>query len=107
MRSVLAKLLAEDLKRLAHLRRPGVTWDMVWNGLVLIKKMAAVTGVDQAEMEDRARRMWFRWSHRRRHPECRGRVMIHDGVSLARDVDTEEEAREITRLWESFESRAV
>lgn len=106
VRSVLAKLFAEDLKRLARLGRPGVTWELVWNGLVLIKKLVT-TGIDQDEMEDRVRRMWIRWRHRRRHPERRGRVMIHDGLSLARDVDTEEEAREVQRLWESVASRAV
>lgn len=94
VRSVLSTVFAIDFKRLVTFRRPIVTRDMLWNGLVLVKKIMSDRGVDQGEMEDRLRRIWVRSSFRRRHPGRRGRVMIHDGVSFARDIDTEEEARE-------------
>jgi hypothetical protein len=100
VKGILMTLLASDLKRLATFRRPVITRDMLWNGLTLIKKTTAPSGVGQREMEDRLRRIWVRASVRRRHPERRGRVMIHDGISLARDIDTEEEAREAARRLE-------
>jgi hypothetical protein len=101
---LLGALLAADLKRLVTLRRPGVTFDMLWNGLALVRKLVT-TGCGQREMEDRLRRIWVHADHRRRHPERRGRVMVHDGLTLGRDVDTEEEARELSRQFE--ESRAA
>ena len=94
VRSILLTLVGEDLKRLVKLRRPGVTRDMLWPCLTLIRKLTT-TGCPQREMEDRLRRIWVKWEHRRRHPERRGRVLITRGVSLGRDIDTEEEAREI------------
>ena len=94
VRNILATLLFKDLKRLLTLRVPNITYDMLWHGVVAMKKAVTVQGIDQDEVEDRLRRIWVRTSHRRRYPERRGRVMILDGVSLARDIDTEEEARE-------------
>lgn len=96
---MLGTLLAADLERLFTLRRPGVTFDMLWNAIVLIRKLVTA-GCGQREMEDRIRRTWVHAEHRRRHPERRGRVMLHDGLTLGRDVDTEEEAREISRQFE-------
>lgn len=100
VRSILVRLLAIDLKRLVTFKRPDVTRDMLWNGLVLLKKIVSAGGVDQREMEVRLRRIWVPSRLRRRHPERRGRVMIHDGVSLACDIDTEEEARQAARTAE-------
>ena len=94
VRGALLMLLGADLKRLVRLRRPGILWDMLFNCLVLIRKLVG-KGCPQAEMEDRLRRMWVRWAHRRKHPERRGRVLITRGLSFGRDIDTEDEAREI------------
>ena len=105
VRNILATLLFKDLKRLLTLRVPNITYDMLWHGLVAMKK-AVSHGIDQDEVENRLRRIWVRSSHRRRHPKRRGRVMILDGVSLARDIDTEEEARELTALLEGREADA-
>ena len=96
VRGALATLIREDAKRLVTLRRPGILWDMLFNCLALIRKLVG-KGCPQREMEDRLRRMWVRWNHRHAYPERRGRVMITSGLSLGRDIDTEEEAREILR----------
>ncbi|MCP3959321.1 MAG: NTP transferase domain-containing protein [bacterium] len=94
VRGALTTLIRADLKRLFTLRRPGILWDMLVNCLALIRQLVG-EGCPQREMEDRLRRMWVGWRHRREHPERRGRVMITSGLSLGRDIDTEEEAREI------------
>lgn len=94
VRSILLTLLRQDLKRLFTGRRPGITRDMLWPCLILVRKLTT-TGCPQHEMEDRLRRVWVKWEHRKRHRERRGRCMITHGLSLGRDIDTEEEAREI------------
>lgn len=99
IRKSLGMLLAEDLKRLLRLRLPVITWGMVYNGLVVVKKLLT-TGLDQREMEDRLYRIWVRTSYRRRHPERRGRVLVTDILSLGVDIDTEEEAEEIVERVE-------
>ncbi len=95
----LLALLGKDLERILSLRWPTLTWEMVWHGVALGRKLVT-SGVPQREMEYLLRRMWVRTSHRRRHPERRGRVFIMDGLSLARDIDTLEEAREMSRQLE-------
>ncbi len=99
VRNALAMLLGRDLKKLMALRVPNITWSMVVNGLVLLRKLVT-TGIDQREMEERIHRVWVRSSHRRRHPERRGRVLVSDILSLGIDIDTEEEAQEITDRME-------
>lgn len=99
VRGFLSRLLREDLHRLVTLRRPGVSWDMLWHCLIVVRKLAT-TGCPQREMEDRLRRVFVRWGHRRRHPERRARVMVADLLSFGRDIDTEEEAREIAHQLE-------
>jgi len=99
IRKSLGMLLAADWKRLLRLRPPVITWGMVYNGLVVVKKLLT-TGIDQREMEDRLYRIWVRTSYRRRHPERRGRVLVTDILSLGVDIDTEEEAEEIVERVE-------
>jgi hypothetical protein len=94
IRKALLTLLGRDLSGLLAGRLPVVTWEMITQTLILLRKLLT-TGVDQREMEDRLTRVWVRRSCRRLHPERRGRVLISDVLSLACDVDTEEEAREI------------
>lgn len=99
VRRSLGMLLAADLKRLLRLRAPVITWGMVINGLVVVKKLVT-TGIDQSEMEDRLYRIWVRTSYRRRFPGRRGRVLVSDVLSLGVDIDTEEEAAEIVERVE-------
>ena len=94
VRGALTVLLHEDLGRLLRGRLPVVTWEMLYHGLKLGTKLRR-GAVDQEELEDRLRILWVDDRHRRRHPERRGRVAILDTLSLARDIDTVEEAREI------------
>ncbi|MEM9554620.1 MAG: hypothetical protein AAGC60_10195 [Acidobacteriota bacterium] len=47
------------------------------------------------EMERRLHRAFYRTDHRRAHPERRGYVPLLDALSLARDIDTLEEASEL------------
>lgn len=93
IREVLLFLFRQDLRRLLRLRLPVVTPTVVYNALTVARSLANGTA-DQHRLEVRIRRAFITEEHRRRHPERRGRVPILDALSLAKDIDTEEEARE-------------
>lgn len=96
VRSVLFYLLWKDLKRLFSLRRPDFTWEILSTGAVLAKKLKG-PGITQLELATCLGNLWVRSDHRRRHPERRGWITIGGYLSLAKDIDTEEEAKEIAR----------
>jgi hypothetical protein len=93
-RSLLGSLLKEDLRHMFSLRLPYITWGVVYNVLMLVSKIAART-VTTTDFEDHLRRAFLRRAHRREFPERRGRVVIMPCLSLAKDIDTVEEAREV------------
>lgn len=93
-RSLLGSLLKEDLRHLASFRLPYITANVVYHVLALVSKMAA-RRVTTADFEDHLRQAFLRRQHRKAHPERRGRVVIMPCLSLAKDIDTVEEAREV------------
>lgn len=95
LRSVFWALVVEDLRRLFSLRWPNISWQVLSNGLTLVARLLAKK-LGQRELEDRLHTMFVRNLHSKLHPERHGHMPILDVLSLARDIDTEEEAREIT-----------
>lgn len=93
-RSLLGSLLKEDLRHIASLRLPYITANVVYNVLALVSKMAAKR-VTTTDFEDHLRKAFLRRQHRKAYPERRGRVVIMPCLSLAKDIDTVEEAREV------------
>jgi hypothetical protein len=92
LRHLLSGILYQDLLHLLTLRVPNVTWDTVRFGVAAARRLR--DGVlTQEELENAIRRMFVRRRHRRRHPERRARLPILRGMSLARDIDTLEEAQ--------------
>ncbi len=51
--------------------------------------------ITRPALEDALRKIFVRQRHRRRHPERRIHLPIVEALSLARDIDTEEEAQEL------------
>ncbi len=100
VRTFLSTLVWMDVKRIFSFRRPNITWMLISNGLAVTRKLKA-GAIDQDELVERVSRLWVRQQHRRRHPERRGRLVILDSLSLAKDIDTEEEAREVARAAEA------
>ena len=49
------------------------------------------------EMAERLRRIFVSFKHRRKYPDRKGRLPLMHALSMAKDIDTEEEAREIAR----------
>lgn len=99
-RQVLLKLFADDLRNLMSLRWPSRTASVVVNCLVMARKLAA-GAAKQQELENRLRRIFIKPHHFKAHPNLRGRVTVIEGLSLAKDIDTEEEAREVARATQA------
>lgn len=96
MRGAITTLLAEDLRRLTRFQLPKITFTLVWQGLRLATSLRK-GDVDIDEIEDILRKMWATGRHRKRYPDRRGRFAVFSCRSLARDVDTVEEARELAQ----------
>jgi hypothetical protein len=92
LRHVLWTLVRQDLVQLLALRLPTVTWDAVRGGLRSAAGLRRGT-LTLAELEEDMRRVFVRRSHRRRYPERRIRMPLLRAMSMARDIDTVEEAR--------------
>ncbi len=90
---ILAFLLGQDLKRLSRLRPPTLTVKLVVNGILLASSLRRGTITD-TELADRLRRILVKESRDR--PD-RGRIALLDAMTLARDIDTVEEAAEKAR----------
>ena len=93
-RHVLLNLLLADLRSLARFELPTNTWDIAINGLAIARGLHAGT-MTAEELARRVRKVYIRRRHRRRFPWRKGRMPVLEGLSLAKDIDTEEEAREV------------
>jgi len=94
VRGVLLELLYQDLRHLLGLRLPTLTWSVLGAGIPAATALREGR-ITRARLEDAMRRIFVKYRHRRRHPERRILVPLVEGLSLALDVDTVEEAREI------------
>jgi hypothetical protein len=93
---VVGGLLAQDLRRLLRFERPDVTVTCLANGITLGRRLAAGTAT-VPEVEGWLTAIYVRRAWRDAHPGMTGRLAILDGLSLAKDIDTREEAEEIRR----------
>ncbi len=91
---VLAGLLRHDLKDLLSFRLPTMTVSVVYNGVMLaleLRKGDSTADQLAAKLE----KSFVHYRHRRKYPDRVGRLALMQGLSLAKDFDTEEEAAEI------------
>ena len=89
-------LMVQDLKLLFTFRLPTMTIGVIYNGVMLALHLREGV-ITPEELADRLRRIFVRFRHRRKFPERQGRLPLKHGLSLARDIDTEEEAQEIAK----------
>lgn len=94
LRTVLLSLLAQDLKLLATLRAPTRTATILTSGLRLARELRAAR-LSLPELERLIGRIFLRHRQAQMPPERGIRYPLVDLVSLAEDVDTEEEAQAI------------
>jgi hypothetical protein len=91
---VLLFLLKRDLLNLVRLKPPLLTPIVLFNAALMSHRLG--TGViTQRQIETHLHQIFGNEPHRRRYRDRTGRVPVLDGLSLARDIDTEEEAEEL------------
>ncbi len=88
---IILELLFQDLRHLLGLRLPNLTWTVLHSGLPAVRALKAGT-ITRAQLEDAFRWIFVTARHRSRYPERRVLMPVMEGLSLALDIDTEEEA---------------
>lgn len=94
---VLAGLMAADFRDLIRFRLPAKTATAVYHGIALAIELR--DEVHQSSMEKRLRGVFVRHRHRRQNPHLGGRIPLMQALSLAKDIDTQEEAEEAGRRF--------
>ena len=89
---VLAYLLATDLRRLVRLKPPILTIEVLVSGLLLARGLNR--SITQERLEVYLRRIFGNWRHRAEFKDRPGRVPVLAALSLAKDIDTPQEAQE-------------
>jgi hypothetical protein len=92
VRGVVLELLYQDLLHLFTLRAPTLTWSVLSVGIATARELQRGT-VTRARLERALRKIFVTSRHRKRNPDRRVLLPIVEGLSLALDIDTEEEAR--------------
>jgi hypothetical protein len=93
---VLAGLLYQDLKSLLQFRLPAKTATAIYHGIALALELRGTATQDG--LEKHLRGIFVRHRHRRRNPHMGGRIPLTQALSLAKDIDTLEEAEEAGRI---------
>ncbi|MEM9293028.1 MAG: hypothetical protein AAGD01_15210 [Acidobacteriota bacterium] len=86
-------MLRKDFKTLLTGGGPGMTYECGRHGYAIARRLPR----EELTFEQLAylvSRCFVRRSQRRQHPSWRGRMPLFDALSLAKDIDTEEEAQE-------------
>lgn len=94
LQCILRELVAADWREVRAGRWPTVSVHVVYHSLGLARLLAKGTATLE-DFEHRLRPIFYLPTHRRRHRDRLGRVAILECYSLAKDIDTVEEAREV------------
>lgn len=103
---LLLYLLRKDMRQLLRLRPPLITATAVYEAAVIVTKLRRRT-MTTSELARRFRIIYVRSAHRREYPHREGRLPLMAGLSLAKDMDTQEEAEELAREFEPSEIEGV
>lgn len=93
-KALLGSLLAEDVRHLLKLKPPSNLFDVVFWSLFAVAKLMS-GGATTTQMARYIRRVFVLRSQRKAYGDERARVPILDALSLAKDIDTLEEAQEV------------
>lgn len=91
---VLFFLLRRDLMNLVRLKPPFLTPIVLFNAALLSHRLGSGS-ITQRQVETHLHQIFGNEPHRRKYRDRTGRVPVLEGLSLARDIDTEEEAEEL------------
>ena len=93
-RGILADMLMHDLRLMARLKLPTFTWSVL-RAVIPAAKLLRQGTITQRRLEETIRRVFVKQRHRWAYPDRRVVVPIVEALSMARDIDTEEEATEL------------
>ena len=96
IQEVLFLLISADIKNVSRLRSPFFTLKALWNGTRLALELRAGR-ITEVLLAERIRRIYIQTDHRKQNPDRSGRMPLVFGFSLAKDIDTREEAEEVAR----------
>jgi hypothetical protein len=102
LRRLALGLLAADLRSLLGLRPPTLAWTLIRAGVAAAGELRRGT-ITRVRLENSLRLLFVKKRHRKLFPERRVVVPIIDDLSIAMDIDTEEEARELTARLDGIE----
>ena len=91
VRQMMFSIFYRDLMNLLSLRLPTLAWDTLAHAPKAALKLSEGR-LTRPELEDALRRLFVQRKHRKTHPDRKTRMPILNGLSLARDIDTLEEA---------------
>ncbi len=91
---VLLFLIKRDLSNLFRLRPPLLTPIVLFNAALLSHRLGRGL-ITQRQVETHLHQIFGNEPHRRKYRDRTGRVPILNGLSLARDIDTVEEAQDL------------
>ncbi len=94
IRDTFKDLLFEDVRHIFGMRVPRLTWTVISNGLKVARDLKNGT-ITTARLENSIRRIFIRYRHQKEVPDRRVHLPVMDALSLAKDIDTVEEAREM------------
>jgi hypothetical protein len=94
VRKLFLGLLYQDLLHVLGLRFPALTWTVLRAGITAARELRDGT-ITRARLENFLREIFVKYRHRRRFPDRRVVLPMVDVLWLAKDIDTEEEAREL------------
>jgi hypothetical protein len=92
VRGLVLELLFQDLMHVLTLRAPTLTWSVLRVGIAAARQLRDGT-ITRERLEHALRTIFVKSRHRRRYPGRRVQLPIVEALSLALDIDTEEEAR--------------
>ncbi len=101
-RSLLGFLLRQDWQHVLHWRRPTYLYTVIVNGLRIAHGLQSGK-MTQKQLQTYIHRVYVRYHHRR-SADRQSRLALVDALSFAKDIDTEEEAREAQRQLDTSDS---
>ncbi len=99
LREAIMNLLYHDLLHILVLRVPNRTFSVLRSGFKVASGLRR-GDLLRSELERATGRLAIKWRHRRKYRGRGVRLPILNGLSLAQDIDTEEEAQELGAVLE-------
>ena len=100
LRDTLKDLLFQDVLHIIRMQVPRLTWTVITSGFALARELKAGT-ITVERLCHGVRNILIKYRHRKEFPDRNIIMPVMDAISLAKDIDTVEEAREFGSLLQT------